>query len=239
MEPYIIVTNQEGWRKEFLLEKNLIYIGSAPDNDIVLGFEQGGGVAQRHLQLIAMPGGYRAVNLSDASIMMGDGQIEPRFAVDVGDGTNLVLGDFDIIFHFDEVLAATASGTSPSNAIGLRLSLPRTVILTPDQPVEGAVTIRNLGTESGVQFLLELEGLDPDSYEMGPGPILFPNAEKDVFLRLYHPRKPQPPAGQHYIRIRASAPDAYAGQSAVESREVSILPYYHHTLRLLDASKER
>jgi hypothetical protein len=237
MEPYIVVTNQDGWRKEFLLEKNLIYVGSTPDNDIVLGFEQGRGVAPRHLQLIAMPGGYRAVNLSDSNIVIGDGQIEPRFAVDVDDGTDLVLGDFDIIFHFDEVVGT--SSTSPSNAIGLRLSLPRTVVLDPEQPVEGTVTVRNLGTESGVQFHLELEGLDEDNYEMGPGPILFPNAEKDVFLRLYHPCKPHPPAGQHFIRIRASAPDAYSGQNAVESREVSILPYYHHTLRLLDVAKER
>jgi hypothetical protein len=83
-----------------------------------------------------------------------------------------------------------------------------------------------------------LEGLDEASYEMGPGPILFPNAEKEVFLRLYHPRKSHPPAGAHLIRIRASAPDAYPGQSAVESREVEILPYRHHTLRLLDEGKE-
>jgi hypothetical protein len=100
------------------------------------------------------------------------------------------------------------------------------------------VLVRNLGTESGVQFQLELEGMDEASYEMGPGPILFPSAEKEVFLRLYHPRKPHPPAGAHRIRIRASAPDAYPGQSAVEFRDVEVLPYHHHTLRLLDEGKE-
>jgi hypothetical protein len=236
MEPYIVVTNQDGWRKEFLLEKNLIYIGSALDNDIVLAMEQGRGVGPRHLQLIAMPGGYRAVNLGDTSILIGDQEIEPRFAVDVGDGTELRIGEFGITFHFEEVVGT--SSTSSSNAIGLGLALPRTVVLSPDQPVEGAVLVRNLGTESGVQFQLELEGLDEASYEMGPGPILFPNAEKEVFLRLYHPRKPHPPAGAHHIRLRAAAPDAYPGQSAVESRDVEILPYRHHTLRLLDEGQE-
>jgi len=236
MEPYIVVTNQDGWRKEFLLEKNLIYIGSALDNDIVLAMEQGRGVAQRHLQLIAMPGGYRAVNLGDSSILMGDQEIGPRFAVDISDGTELRIGEFGIIFHFEEVVGT--SGPSSSTAIGLGLALPRTVVLSPDQPVEGAVLVRNLGTESGVQFQLELEGLDEASYELGPGPILFPNAEKEVFLRLYHPRKPHPPAGAHHIRIRVTAPDAYPGQSAVESRDVEISPYRHHTLRLLDEGKE-
>ena len=83
------------------------------------------------------------------------------------------------------------------------------------------------------EFQIELEGLEEDNYEMGPGPILFPNAEKEVFLRLHHPRKSHPPAGEHQIHIRASAPDAYPGQSAVEPRQVNILPYYDHTLRLL------
>ena len=150
MEPYIVVTTGDGWRKEFLLEKNLIYIGSALDNDIVLAMEQGRGVSARQLQLIAMPGGYRAVNLGDTPILMGDREIEPRFAIDVGDGTEFRVGEFVIIFHFDEVIGATS--TSSISAIGLGLVLPRTVILSPDQPIEGSVLVRNLGTESGVQW---------------------------------------------------------------------------------------
>jgi hypothetical protein len=236
MEPYIVVTTEEGWKKEFLLEKNLIYIGSALDNDIVLAMEQGRGVSPRHLQLITMPGGYRAVNLGDTAILMGEQQIAPRFAVDVGDCTELRIGEFGIIFHCEEVVGT--SRTPSHNAIGLGLALPRTVILRPDQPVEGSVLVRNLGTASGVQFELALEGLEEADYEIGPGPILFPNAEKEVFLRLHHPRKPYPPAGTHRIRIRAAAPDAYPGQSAVESREVEVMPYCQHTLRLLDAEEE-
>ena len=237
MEPYITVTNRDGWRKEFPLEGNLIYMGSSMDNDVVFSPEHGQGVAPRHIQLIAMPGGFRAVNLSDASLVLDDVTIEPRFAVDVGDGANLALGDFAVVFHFDEIVTTRGdlAEAKPGNAIGLGLVLPRTVILNPDQPVDGTVVVRNQGSESGVQFQLELEGLDERSYEMGPGPILFPNAEKEVFLRLHHPRKAYPPAGEHEIRIRASAPDAYPGQSAIESRTVTIMPYYDHALRLLEA----
>jgi pSer/pThr/pTyr-binding forkhead associated (FHA) protein len=236
MEPYIVVTNQDGWRKEFLLESNLIYIGSALDNDIVLAMEQGRGVSPRHIQLIAMPGGYRAVNLGETNILTGDQELEPRFAVDVADGTEFRVGDFGIIFHFDEVIG-TSSVTS-TKAIGVGIALPRPVILIPEQPVEGSVLVRNAGTESGVQFMIQVEGLEETDYEIGPGPILFPNAEKAVFLRLHHPRRPTPPAGAHRIRIRASAPEAYPGQSAVESLEVEIRPYHQHTLHLLGEEQE-
>lgn len=238
MEPYITVTNRDGWRKEFPLQGNLIYLGSAPDNSIVFSPEHGQGVAPRHLQLIAMPGGFRAVNLGDTSIQIDGVAVEPRFAVDVGDCTNLALGDFAITFHLDEVVTTGDLRTTPTNAIGLGLVLPRTVVLNPDQPVEGTVVVRNQGNESGVQFQLALEGLDENSYEMGPGPILFPNAQKEVFLRLYHPRKPYPPAGEHQVHIRATAPDAYPGQSAVESRTVTITPYFDHALHLQQAEKE-
>ena len=238
MEPYITVTTPEGWRKEFLLEGNLIYIGSAPDNNIVLGLDQGRGVSQRRLQIIAMPGGYRAGNLGEVSILVDDDEVQPRFAVDVGDGSILKLGEFDLTFRFDQVIGTPVVTQQGTNAIGLALSLPRVVVLAPDNPVDGTIVVRNMGTESGVQFQIELEGLEEDCYEMGPGPILFPNAEKEVFLRLHHPRKPHPPAGEHQITIRASAPDAYPGQSAVEPRQANILPYYDHTLRLLGAEKE-
>jgi hypothetical protein len=185
-----------------------------------------------------MPGGFRAVNLGDASILIDENAVEPRFAVDVGDGSTLALGDFTVVFHLSEIVVTGDLGTTPTKTIGLGLLLPRTVILNPDQPVDGTVVVRNQGNESGVQFQLELEGLDETSYEMGPGPILFPNAEKEVFLRLHHPRKPHPPAGEHQIRIRASAPDAYPGQSAVESRTVTIMPYLTHSLRLEEVDKE-
>jgi hypothetical protein len=63
--------------------------------------------------------------------------------------------------------------------------------------------------------------------------VLFPGAERSVTFKVRHPRKPQPPAGEHKFSIRATAPDAYPGESAVVSQTVQILPFYHHTLRLV------
>jgi hypothetical protein len=254
MDPYdsIEVTDRDGWRKEFPLQKKLVHIGSAPGNDIVLEAWRGANVSPRHLQLILIPGdgqGYRAINLGDTDILVddsGDQKISPRSAMGIADGECLRVGEFTLVFHFGEHhqrILSDAVGREVASAgvddeedtsviIKVGLSLPQSP-LDPENPIEGAITIRNQGNKPGVQFKLEVEGLSPDSYEVGPGPILFPNAEKKVPLRLYHSKGPQPPAGDHRIRIRVTAPEAYPGESASVSRVVRVLPFYDHTLRLV------
>jgi hypothetical protein len=264
------VTDRDGWRKEFPLQKPLLHVGSDAKNDIVLEARRGGGVAPRHLQLIAIPGsaaGYRAINLSDRDVATGESGNRlflPRSAMDIADGDCLRLGDFTLVFRLSAAGAAVpmpvaraapvptpvgivseqastqpvaarepeAAGVETSSThIGLKLSLPQ-VAVEPEQPLEGMITVRNLGNEPGVQFRLEVEGLDPDWYEIGPGPILFPNVEKGVYFRLRHPQGPGLAAGRHQIQIHASAPDAYPGERVSVSREIDIQPYYRHTLAL-------
>jgi hypothetical protein len=253
------ITDKDGWRKAFPLQRPLIHIGSDPKNDIVLEVSRGSGVAPRHLQLIAVPGsrGYRAINLGDRDITLGDSGnrfLLPRSAVDIPDGECLRLGDYSLVFRIGEVGAERPASTAgreavsrgvvgepavtgprrekSSASIGLRLSLPRTE-LDPGSPLEGVITVRNLGNEAGVQFRLEVEGLDADCYEVGPGPILFPNVEKGVSLRLYHPRRSSLLAGRYQIHIRAAAPEAYPGESVMISQEIQVLPFYSHALRLM------
>jgi hypothetical protein len=240
---FIEITDKDGWRKEFPLQKSLVHIGCDVRNDIVLAPSRGGGVALRHLQLVAVQGGdvaYRAVNLGDIDISLGasgEKALAPRSATEIVDGDRMQIGDFALIFHFEG--GGARLGTTPrlpsqqsSASIGLGLLLSPTS-LDPQRPLDGTITVRNVGNMPGVQFRLELEGLDEDCYEMGSGPILFPNAEKSVALRLYHPRRSEMPAGSHEIRIRATAPDAYPGETAIVSQEIEILPYYSHVLRLL------
>jgi hypothetical protein len=84
-----------------------------------------------------------------------------------------------------------------------------------------------------VQFTIDLEGLSPDCYEIAPGPILFPNAEKPVPFRLVHPWKPNPPAGEWRITFHVSAPAAYPGESASISRTIKIAPFHKHKMRVV------
>ena len=241
------ITDKESWRKIFPLPKSLIHIGSDPHNDIVLEPWRGQGVSPRHLQLIAIPGQgqrFRAVNLGESDIrLIGEEErtLPPRSAAEIGDGERVRLGDFLLIFQLGGAApaagpAATAAPGRPAvqgttAAIGLSLNLPATD-LAPDRPLEGRISVQNLGDRPGVQFKLEVEGLDEDCYEIGAGPILFPGVAKDVLLRLHHPRRPRPPAGPHQIRIRATA-DEYPGEAATVTQEIRILPFYSHELRLL------
>lgn len=268
------ITDRDGWYKEFSLEKNLIYIGSDPSNDIALTAVRGAGVAPRHLQLVRAQGDrqwYHVVNLGDTEVALGqagDRIVAPRSAADIGPGDRLQLGEFTIVFsagigqpHSEAEWSEAgwqpdaAKGSQvpradrsaypyaaveeqyASTVIGLQLFLPHTT-LDPTRPLDGAVILRNLGNKPGVQFKLEVEGLEADCYDMGPAPILFPRAEKEVPLRIRHPRRPQLPAGEHRIAIHASAPEAYPGEVATISQMLRILPFYHHTLRLSSPLKE-
>jgi len=257
-EPQVEVVDRDGWRKAFPLEKHIVHIGSDPRNDIVLDGLRGAGVAPRHLQLIALSAnpGYRLVNLGDGDILLGEsgeGVLAPRSATDIADGTVLRVGDFTLHFCCGEgapVGEAAAAGkaaagvvgdarppgamgaAASSQVIGLRLVLPQTQ-LEPDRPIDGAVMVRNLGDKPGVQFKLAVEGLHPDCYEIGAGPLLFPNAEKETFFRLSHPRSPCMSAGDHRFTVRATAPGAYPGESAVISQTIHMALFYHHSLRLV------
>jgi hypothetical protein len=247
------VTDKDGWRIEFPLSKTVTYLGCDPSSDIVLETWHGTGVAPRHLQIISLIAegqGYRLVNLGETDILMGasgEQPVAPRSFVPLSDGERLRVGDFVIVFRAGDAIPATA-GPRPavaaeraqaavarpvtSNVIGLKLSLPGEQ-LAPDRALEGTLVVSNLGNKPGVQFKLQVEGLDAESYEVGPGPVLFPGAEKSVVFRLRHPRKPAPPAGEHRFSVRATAPDAYPGESAVVQQAVQILPFYNHRVRLV------
>jgi hypothetical protein len=247
----IEITDKEGWRKEFSLNKRLIYVGSDIRNDIVLSPVRGTGVSPRHLQLIAMPGANRmisAVNLSPVGIPLGEGGsrvLEPNSALEVADGESYHLGDFTLTFHLQEFAlsnqpaeASPVGQSSPQGAagrpasIGLRVSLPQPVI-NPDNFTEGIIYISNLGNVPGIQFKLWIEGLPPECYEIGPAPILFPGAEKGIPFRLRHPRRPGYAAGTHPLFFKAEAPDAYPAESAIVKNEIRFSPFYSHTLRLM------
>ncbi|MCC7360149.1 MAG: hypothetical protein IT317_11760 [Anaerolineales bacterium] len=239
----IEVTDKDGWKKTFPLEKAIIYVGSDPRNDIVLDATRGSGVARRHLQLISVTGGtgYRAINMGDSEVKygpQGENTLNPRAFVELNPGEKVRLGDFVLSFQgeapstFDSADDGLLSaGDKRSRSIGLRLNLPSNQ-LGLDQPIDGTVTVRNWGTKTGVQFKLEVDGLDPACLEIGPGPLLFPNAEKEVAFRVHHPRAAKPPAGDYRLRIRASAPAAYPGESAIVTQVIQVLPYFSHKVRL-------
>jgi hypothetical protein len=252
MAPHGIVrvTDRDGWQHEYALDKALLYIGSAPGSDILLPVDRGSGVAARQLQLVALGDDdprYRVVNLGPGDVRLSPANAQQRAAPlsaravgILADGDGLQLGDFTLSFHLGQASDAPVSGrtASPqarpreSGDIGLVFHLAQTV-LEPDQVLEGAITVRNAGDKPGVQFHIDLLGLPATCYEMGPGPILFPGAEKQVPLRVHHPRGPEPAAGDYKVVVRVSAPDAYPGQRAEAAATIRVAPFYRHALRFV------
>jgi hypothetical protein len=241
------VIDRDGWRRSYPLGKAIVHIGSAAGNDVVLDPTRGAGVAARHVQLIARAGGgggYRLVNMGDSDILLADSErrITPRSFIDLNEGERVRLGEFTLVFSGGAALAGMAAGpagaagapilASGSGNIGLGLSLPKTQ-LAPGQPLDGSVVVRNLGEKAGAQIKLAVEGLDPEWYDIGPGPVLFPGAAKEVSLRLMHPGKTDPPAGEYRFVVRASAPGAYPGESASATQLIHIVPFYTHKLKVV------
>jgi len=248
----VTVLNPDGREREYSIEKSLFFIGSNPGNDIVVG-SINEGVDPRHIQVIVLGNAnYRLVNLGETVVTLSNGRdISPRASLNLAVEDQIKLKGYTI--SLTQAVASEARvgfATQPeavleqeeeetgkyrssrSKAIGLSISLEQT-LLSLDEPIEGMVTVQNLGNQPGVQFLLELEGLEPGTYELGAGPILFPNAQKSTFLNISHPKKPFPVAGDHRFTIRASAPDDYPGESVVVAYTIHILPFYKHKLRVL------
>ena len=229
------VTDQAGWSKEFTLVKTIAYVGSDKRNDIVLDPERGAGVSGRHLQLITVATGYRLINMGDTEVRLGENGevvVPPRAFMEVNPGEHIQVGEFKLVFKGEGGGQKDSDGNSRS--IGLKMYLADTR-LDVNKPLEGKVVVRNWGTKAGVQFSLQVDGLDPACLEIGPGPLLFPNAEKEVPFRIHHPRASKPPAGDYKIRIRADAAAAYPGEIAVVSQMIQVLPFYGHKLRVVSA----
>ncbi len=241
-ESRIEIINKFGWRKEFVVEKPIVQIGRDARNDLVLDDGMENGIAPRHAQLLPSSvnrQGLRLVNLSDNEIMVyaqgGKSDVSlalaqppslviaPRSSGEVAGGDLLKMGEFALVFH---------GGATYSEVVKLTVDMPSRA-LTLDRPLAGALNIHHVGNKAAVQFKIELEGLDPDSYEIGPGPVLFPNAEKQVAFRLVHPKRPYPLAGTHQITFHVTAPDTYPNERATVSVDIEVAPIYRHKMRVV------
>ncbi len=250
------IINREGWRREYPLEKGIIHIGNASTNDIVLDNRYGTGVAPFNAQIISAANGnnpvYKLVNLGETNIAVGaEGQenLTPGSVLILVDKQSFILGEFTLVFYsgsqsyqnYNNIAPATTASSRPTSispaigtqSIGLKLSMPSTR-LAPNQSLEGMATVSNLGQRTGVRFDLELEGLEPDCYDIAPGPMLSSGAEKEVLFRLHHHGE-KPLAGDWRIVIRATASKTYPGEQAVASQIIHVLPCYNYRLRLLPA----
>ena len=149
--------------------------------------------------------------------------VAPRTTLEIGDGDAVVVAGSQLVFR---------SGDQQTGSIHARIDLPATT-LELNKPLDGAILILNAGDKAGVQFEVEVQGMDSRFVQMEPGPVLFPGVEKRVGFRIVHPRLPKPPAGEQTLTFVVTAPEAYPGETAAINQRLTIAPFYAHKVRFL------
>ncbi len=228
------ITDKDGWKREFTLERGIAFVGTDPRCDVVLDGTRGGGILARHAQLIGAEDQRRLVNLSEQTIGL-DGDplpLPPRGVTEVSPGSVFTIGDWRIEVLGEGGQLSRRNQVPGSAHIGARLVLPTTT-LAPGQPIDGRILVKNSGEETAVQFRVELNGFPAHCLEMANPPMLFPGAAKDLALRVMHPGDATLPAGDHELTVRVTAPYAYPGEAAISTAHIRVQPNFAHQLRVL------
>jgi hypothetical protein len=225
----ILIIEQSGWSKPIKLEKAIIRIGSALTNDIQLDIPQ---IAPLHLQVfqssIASP---RVLNLAQAVTLQSAGltsQLLPFTTHDIQNGDEILLGSYQLFFK----LPAASGLVRPSKVIDASLAFSDAVI-RPHLPTMGLLTIKNNGDKDACQFRVDLSGLPVDCYQIDPVPLLYPGAQEEVRLRLYH-KTTHPLAGFLLLSVVISASQSYPGEEVLLQQRIYVEPVAKQILAIKD-----
>jgi hypothetical protein len=139
-------------------------------------------------------------------------------SIEMESGDTLILGGFRLVFSL-RMLNGIALSTRSEN-IGIRLEFPNRT-LRPGKGLAGQITVINFGSQKRCQFELELEGLPQDCYQIEPAPILFPNSDERLQIRLLH-RCTHPAGGLQKIWLHAVAAAAYPTEELTLPFELDI-----------------
>jgi hypothetical protein len=227
----LIMTDRSGWSKLLKVEKTLTRIGAAATNDIQLKSK---GIAPVHLQIIYstdLPSKCQLVNLAAEIIVHTDeGMYQlPRLStIEIRNGDEIELGEYRIALK----IPLGAEPLLRSSVIDADLSFPDAVI-RPDFSTIGHLTIKNIGSKSDCQFRVTLSGLPDDCYQIDPIPLMYPDAQEDVRVQLFH-RKHYPPVGFHELRFSITSPGYYPGEVMIIKQGVYVVPVFDQGLELVD-----
>jgi hypothetical protein len=233
MEVKIIEAN--GWAKVLPVNRAITLVGSAASNDVQLPSAQ---ISPYQLQILYapdLPSSCRVVNLGSDVVLQRnsvENTVSAFQSLDIFNGDELLLDDYRIIFH----LPLTTASVQKSRSLEASLVLPETV-LRPDSTLAGILRVKNAGNLQGVQFQVSLEGLPPDCYQIDPIPLMYPGAEEEVQVRLFH-RTLSPSAGLHELLLTVNAPGDYMGETLEIRQGLYVTPVLKHELIILDSYAE-
>lgn len=230
------VIDKTGWSKSYPIDRRITQIGGGDWNHIVVDTSRGTGLYPNQAQLIYLPeegGIFRLVNLGEDAVNVVEPTreaIAPLSYIDIEKDTQVIVGEFILFFRVNN-----------SNAFAekyLTDNIQAQLIFNDEQLIvggalNGKLVIGNIGDRPHTQFEIDLEGLPAECYEVPPPPLLFPNAEAEVPVRIFH-RTRLPLAGKTTFEITISAPHAYPGEVITISQTIHVSPHleYHVALHV-------
>ncbi len=227
----LLIVEKNGWSKPVKINRAITRIGSASSNDIQL---QSAEIASVHLQILYSTNSAsscKVVNLAHeitARVSREIRQLPPYAAVDIRDGDEILFDDYSITFR----LPLSADVMQSATMIDASLSFADAV-LRPGFATTGLLTIKNAGKRSACQFMVDLNGLPADCFQIDPIPLMYSGAEEEVRIRIFH-RVLYPLAGLQKLVLKVSAPESYPGEELIIQQGIYIAPVFKHTLELVD-----
>ena len=178
------------------------------------------------VQAMAQANACFVVNLSPKGLTVGGGSIpkiiNPQSGERVTYGHEVEIDNFKLTFHRKRI----------SRFMELDLYFPPelTHIHTPDNPLEGKITLHNKGDEPRVQFqITEIGGIETGAYDIDSlQPTLVHTRERAIRFSIFHPPGNPIPSGYYNIAIYAKA-DKYPEEIA-DFQEIYVSPFYDHSL---------
>jgi hypothetical protein len=225
------IIERDGWAKSISLEKSITRIGSSSFSDIQLPVH---GIFPVHLQIFYspdLPSTCRLANLGDDLEIQShlEQQTLPTYTtLDVQNGDEVYLAGYTLVFS----LPNSGGQVQSTRFIEAALAFPD-VILRPDSPLEGRLTVKNLGNQKAVQFNVSLSGLPEDCYIIDPIPLIYPSATEDVRIQLFH-KNLYPEAGRQEILVTITAPASYLGEKLVLQQAIFVAPLYSQKIEIHD-----
>lgn len=230
-EASLKITELDGWGKIVPLDKSVIKIGSGSYCDVQLPSSD---IAPLHLQVFyssELPTSCRVVNLASPVEYRHRTKTEligSLSTLDLHNGCRIRLGDYTIGFSLP--LSGEVEEEPHSMAASLHFG---DQVLRPDSPLEGLLTVKNLGNDKTCQFQVALAGLPADCYLIDPIPLIYPSAQEEVRVQLFH-KTTYPTAGWKKITMTITAPASYPGEALIIEQEIYVTPIFDQKLEIFD-----
>jgi hypothetical protein len=228
----LFVSEQDGFKKEFIITKAVTRLGSSPANDIQLRSPK---ISPFHLQILYTtdaPDRIKAINLSgDKLLLISNGKelsLPTYQPFEVGVGDELRINESRLLFELP--LTSGVLSTSPKISASLHLPEP---VLRPNAILLGRIALKNEGEQNSCQFQVDVVNLPEDCYQVDPVPLMYTGAQEEINIRLFH-RKTRPAAGFQSLTVSITAPDSYPGEQVSIQQGIYVSPFLEQGIEIID-----